>query len=368
MAGETETTTTPTDGGPLAESITDEQAVAMMANLADDDGETQEERPDAENAHVEGDDTGEEREASEETGEEGEGEQETEQQEQTETEDDAPPQFWDAEDREAFAKLGPETKAIVRKYEQKRVQFEQEKNREVATKVKEAQDGARDLLGYIKDGAEWWKANGAEFQKNFGDKWAGVNWDDLSENTPAEYTRLMRLRDKEAEQLRRAKERGERDMAIAAETVKGEIAQRKRAAHDTLAKQMPDQFGPEKFETTYKALGQYLFDQFRPHTDASVPDQAIAARINAIHEAPLFMMAAKAWLYDEAKKKASTVTGKPGPTANTTASTTPTRVQPGPAPKGGGDRNAGEARRVGERFRKSGSVNDAARLIQLNGL
>ena len=118
---------------------------------------------------------------------------------------------------------------------------------------------------------------------------------------------------------------------------------------------MPQYFSDDKADQTYRDIGRFLFEK-------GIPPE----RINAIHEAPIIELALAAMRFEQAQKQASTATG---PVATSTARTTPTRVEPGPATRAG-SRNTEAARQVGERFRQGGgaSIADAAELIRLNGL
>jgi hypothetical protein len=354
MAGEAETTAqTTTEAPELPESTDVHGAARLMDGLADDGGGEQEERADTANANEEGGDTVETEEASEDR------EADTDETQETEAAGDAP-QFWDAEDREAYKQLPPTAKAIVLKYEQKRVAFEQEKGRETAQVRAEARQVVERAAGFIEQGAAWWQQNGPAFQQAFADRWSQVDWNKLAADNPAEWTRLKQQRDHEATLLIEANRRGEAEMAVANNRTQRKFAETKQAQHDQLAKKLPQFFGPDVAAKTYKDLGDFLVSKGLP-----------ADRINAIHEAPIIELALAAMRFEQAQKQASGVTNRKDPvTGKFTASTTPTRVAPGPTARAGGDQRGEAARRVGERFRKSGgaSIADAAELIRLNDL
>lgn len=182
----------------------------------------------------------------------------------------------------------------------------------------------------------------------------GVDWKTLAEKDPAEYARLDQERQKEAGLLADANRLQQEDTNIATERAAQAFKLAKQAENAKLAHSLPDYFGsPEKAQKTYETLGKFLFAKGIP-----------ADRVAQIHEAPIIEMALNAMRFEQAQKKASTVT-----TANTTARATPTRVVPGPASRAG-NRTSDAARQVGERFRKNGgnSIADAAELIRLNGL
>lgn len=363
MAGETETTggtaATTEATVELPENTDIAGAVALMGEAGlGDDTEAPNANPDTANAQEEGGDTETEREGGE--GGDQETETETEQQEQEATTDaNGAPEFWSAEDKAILDAAPADVKAaltpLLRKYEHQRIQFVNEKVREAAQVREQAVKVAQDVVGIVEQGAAWWQANGPAFEQAFGDKWAQIDWNKLAADNPAEWARLKQQRDNEATLLAEAKKRGEADMATANANAKARLQQAKAASTVQLAAKLPEHFGPAVAAKTYEELGAFLSSRgFEPD------------RINAIHEAAMIEIALEAMLYRKAKAQASTVTR----TANTTAKTTPTRVQPGPAVRATGNRNAEQARQVGERFRKSGgaSIADAAELIRLNNL
>ncbi len=271
------------------------------------------------------------------------------------------PEFWSAEDKAAWATVPPALRPILKKYEANRVAFEQEKVREAAQVRKEATEQVQKVAGVVDEAAKWWTTNGPQFFKAFGDKWAGVDWMQLSKDDPAKCQELTILRDHEASLLRQAHEKGQRDIEAASQRAQGQLQEAKRTEHEKIAAKLPEFFGSsEKATSTYKELGEFLFSKGIP-----------AERINNIYEAPIIEMALNAMRFEKAQKQASTVVTRDATTGKFTAKTAPTRVQPGPATRqGAGDRNAELSRRVGERFRKTdgADIRDMAELIRLNGL
>lgn len=339
---------------PLPDSADIHEVAALMDGF--DDPEEGDGEPDGGNAQPEGG------EVAREAGEEGDGGEQAADsaQEQTADEFAEPPAFWSSEDKAAYATVPPALRPLIHKYEKQRVAFEQEKAREAATVRKESEEKVKEVATVVEDAVKWWQANGPQFFKSFGDKWAGVDWNKLAEENPAEWTRFRQQHDSEQRLLLEANERAQRDRQLAERQAQSTLVERKRAAHEVMVQEMPDHFAGEKAASTYDRLGKYLMEQGIP-----------AERINAISEAPIIRLAMKAMLLDEAKKQASTVVNRDDTTGRFTAKTTPTRVRPGPATRqGAGDQNAELARRVGERFRKSGgaSIADAADLIRLNNL
>jgi hypothetical protein len=243
---------------------------------------------------------------------------------------------------------------VLKKYEQQRVEFVNEKAREAATIRARAAEEVQRANAVVDQAAQWWQQAGPALQQAFADKWSQVNWTALAEKNPAEWARLNQIRMDEAAVLAEASRRGQQDVQAATASAEQTFQHAKHVEHAKLAQKLPDYFGaPETSQKTYDELGKFLLAKGIP-----------ADRINQIHEAPIIEMALNAMRFEQAQKRASTVT-----TANTTARTTPTRVVPGPASRAG-NRTSDAARQVGERFRKNGgnSIADAAELIRLNGL
>jgi hypothetical protein len=275
--------------------------------------------------------------------------------------DDEPPAFWSADDRAAWQAVPRTLRPVIAKYEQQRIAFVNERAREAAQAREEAGRVAQTAAGIVEQSAAWWQQNGPAFQQAFADKWAGVDWNKLAEESPAEWTRLKQQRDNEAALLLEAERRGQADVALANQRAEQALIETRRVEHAKLAARLPQYFGPDVAARTYDELGKFLFAKGIP-----------ADRINAIHEAPIIELALAAMRFEEAQKLAlQSRQSRPseGGDAGSTAKTTPTRVAPGPAGRTG-NRTGDAARQVGERFRKSGgaSIADAAELIRLSGL
>jgi hypothetical protein len=269
-------------------------------------------------------------------------------------EDAEPPEFWGAEDKAAWNAVPPELRPVLKKYEQRRVEFVNEKAREAAqVRTQAAQDVER-ANAVITQAAQWWQQTGPALQRAFANKWATVDWKALAEKDPAEYARLDQERQKEAALLADASRRQQEDTKVATERAAQAFELAKQAENAKLAHRLPDYFGsPDKAQKTYAELGKFLFAKGIP-----------ADRIAQIHEAPIIEMALAAMRFEQAQQKA--LAAKAG---KTQGKPTPTRVAPGPASRVG-NRTSDAARQVGERFRKNGgnSIADAAELIRLNGL
>jgi hypothetical protein len=336
------------NGTAAPESVDVAEAVALMADLGEAGDDEAEET--ASDADGEGGDA-----VAEGDGEEGESAEEAADEEaEAPAESSDAPEFWNAEDKAAWNAVPAELRPLLRKYEQQRVEFVNEKAREAATVRAQAAAEVQRANAVVDQAAQWWQQAGPALQQAFADKWSQVNWTALAEKNPAEWARLNQIRMDEAAVLAEASRRGQQDVQAATARAEQAFQHAKHVEHAKLAQKLPDYFGaPETSQKTYDALGKFLLAKGIP-----------ADRINQIHEAPIIEMALNAMRFEQAQKRASTVT-----TANTTARTTPTRVVPGPASRAG-NRTSDAARQVGERFRKNGgnSIADAAELIRLNGL
>jgi hypothetical protein len=261
------------------------------------------------------------------------------------------PSFWSAEDKAAWETIPPQLRPLIKKYEQQRNEHVKGKEQEAARIRQEAIEYAKQAADVVVKGAEWWQANGQTFFKAFGDRWAQVNWSALAEQNPAEWARLKQMHEAEGHLLRQAHERGQQDIAAAQRREQAQIEESKRASHEQVARELPNLYGTaERAAKTYDTIGKYLLSQ-----------GIDAPRINAIHEAPIIRIATKAWLYDQAKNRASTAANG---TANTPGARTPLRVAPGPAPRAA-NQTSERQRQASERIRKGGSISarEAAALM-----
>jgi hypothetical protein len=339
------------NGTARPDSVDVAEAVALMADLGEAGADEAEEA--AAGDEDEGDDApadgGGERDES--------AAEDADEEAEASTEDGEAPEFWSADDKAAWESVPAELRPVLRKYEQQRVEFANEKAREAAqVRTRAAQDVER-ANAVIVQAAQWWQQAGPALQRAFASKWAEVDWKTLAEKDPAEYARLDQERQKDQALLADANRRQQEDTRAANDRAAQAFEQARQAENAKLAHKLPDYFGsPQTAHKTYGALGKFLFAKGIP-----------ADRINQIHEAPIIELALNAMRFEQAQKKASPITN-PG-AANTTARATPTRVAPGPARRTGNQASEA-ARQVGERFRKNGgnSVADAAELIRLNGL
>jgi hypothetical protein len=354
------------DNGTAApESVDVAEAVALMAGLGEAGDDEAEETASADGD--EGDD------AVAEGGGEGDdtADEAADEEAEASAEDGEAPEFWSAEDKAAWESVPAELRPVLKKYEQQRVEFVNEKAREAAAVRTQAAQDVERANAVIAQAAQWWQQTGPALQRAFASKWAQVDWKALAEKDPAEYARLDQERQKEQGLLADANRRQQEDTKIATERAAQALELVKQGENAKLAHKLPDYFGnPEKAQKTYSELGKFLFAKGIP-----------ADRIAQIHEAPIIEMALNAMRFEQAQKKASPVLRSSegavtSGAANTTAKllgyqqrATPTRVAPGPARRTGNQASEA-ARQVGERFRKNGgnSIADAAELIRLNGL
>jgi hypothetical protein len=401
MAAETETNTSP---GPAAnpaaapapervelpESATVEEAVGFLMQVEDEAEAPPPVNPNA-RPRKEGDEIDPPADALRDLEAEGDGEGEAdaeagegEQEDEGEPQEQEPeaavadaPEFWSDDDKKVLAALPKDAQAAVsatvRKYEQARIAFVNEKVRETAGKVKEAEGAAQQLHDMVAGNATWWQQVWPKLQTAYTDKWtsklteAGVqSWEELADRDPGLWAKYKQQRDNEAAMLVEANRRGQADIQRAREQQARADAQRIQAAkgeaHAEMLKKYPDAFkNPD--EIYNNKLGPYM-----------VAHGISVDRVNAISEAPILEIAYKAMLYDQAeaaKKAAKTqvsavLDGKTKPGAQphpNPAAATPTRVTPG-APVRVANRQGEAHRQVSERFRKSGSVGDAAALIE----
>jgi hypothetical protein len=357
MAGETEST--------APESVDVAGAIALMGELAKDADDEEKAERESDTAADGGDgDDADAAEADEDVGESEEPEEAADEEAEAAAEHAEPPEFWSAADKAAWNSVPAELRPVLKKYEQQRVEFVNEKAREAATIRARAAEEVQRANAVVDQAAQWWRQAGPALQQAFADKWSQINWTALAEKNPSEWARLNQIRMDEAAVLAEANRRGQQDVQAATARAEQAFEHAKRVEHDKLAQKLPDYFGsPEAAHKTYDELGKFLFSKGIP-----------ADRINQIHEAPIIEMALNAMRFEQAQKKASPVLRSSERTvtsgaANTTARATPTRVAPGPARRTGNQASEA-ARQVGERFRKNGgnSIADAAELIRLNGL
>src|SRR5262249_57146001 len=100
------------------------------------------------------------------------------------------PEFWSAEDRATWTAVPAELRPVLKKYEQQRVEFVNEKAREAAAIRAQAIEEVQRLNATIDQAATWWQQAGPAMQRALADKWSGVDWSALAEKDPKEWARL----------------------------------------------------------------------------------------------------------------------------------------------------------------------------------
>jgi hypothetical protein len=254
---------------PRPDSVDVAEAVALM----DDLGETAEDEVEetASGDGDEGDDA--ENEGGEDGGETA--EDAADEEAEASAEDAEPPEFWSADDKAAWESVPAELRPVLKKYEQQRVEFANEKAREAAQARAQAAQDVERANAVIVQAAQWWQQTGPALQQAFANKWATVDWKALAEKDPAEYARLDQERQKEQALLADANRRQQEDTKAATERAVQALELAKQAENAKLAHKLPDYFGsPEKAAKTYDELGNFLFAKGIP-----------ADRITQINEA-----------------------------------------------------------------------------------
>lgn len=320
MSAETETNAQPTTSEPDNSPESWAEASNEVADAAPASSET-----------ASGEET-----ASQEAGEQAEGEAAAD-----DADADPPPEFWSAERKEQWKKIqDPEIRAAIRDHYEEATRSTNKKIEEAALKARQAEEQAKTYQANQEQLAAWWNTTGPQLVGAFQNKWAGVDWNKLSAENPAEYVRLTQQRDSEAGMLRDAQTRHQAEMK-AVETRREQAHQQERAAeHAKLAKSHPAEFSGDKAQETYNTLSKYLLDQ------GIAPD-----RLKGIYEEAVVSTVLKAYKYDQLRAKAKGVTDPASSPQN--AAKTPTRVAPGPGQSRTGNQGS-EAERQAIQALKSG--------------
>jgi hypothetical protein len=271
--------------------------------------------------------------------------------------EESAPEFWSAEDKAAWDDVPADVRPLLKKYEQQRVEFVNEKAREAAQVREQARAEVARHAAMVEQAARWWGEAGPALQHAFANKWAQVDWKALAERNPSEWARLNQQRLDEAAMLAEAERRGQADRQAAEQRAHQEFLEARDGEHKKLAEKLPDFFGtPDAAAKTYDELGRFLLAKGIP-----------ADRVNAVYEAPIIELALNAFRFEQAQQHAlqSAARAKQGQSARPT----PTRIAPGPGSRPG-NRGSDAVRQASERFRQSGgsSLDDAAELIRLNDL
>jgi len=242
--------------------------------------------------------------------------------EQPEVDNDPPPEFWSNERKAQWAKItDPDVRAAIKGHVEDANRAISGKMEEAAKTRKAAEEAARQYQANQDQLAAWWQQNGQRIGEMVQGKWAGVDWNRLSAENPAEWARLRQQYESEMTSLREMQTRHEAEVK-AAEARRVQAHQQERLAeHQKLAAKYPEEFGQGKADGTYKTLSEYVLSH-----------GISAERLSGIYEAPVVEIIQKAYKYDQIQKKAKEVTS-PKP-SETPARTTPTRVVPGASQRG----------------------------------
>jgi hypothetical protein len=257
--------------------------------------------------------------------------------------DDPPPAFWSVERKALWSRVtDPEVRAAIRGHVE-------DASRAISAKMEEAARARRAAEETIaaehrnRDQlAAWWRHNGPAIQSLVQGRWAGVDWNKLAADNPAEYVRLKALKDRDDTSFREIAERHDAEVQAAAQRTKEAHERERVAEHAKLASSLPAEFGDGKAQATYDTLSKYLLDQ-----------GISGERISNIYEESIVKIVLKAYKYDQLQAKAKEVTSPRSPAQG--ATTTPTRIAPGAAqrsanPEGEAKRQAIQALKSGKRL------------------
>lgn len=176
----------------------------------------------------------------------------------------------------------------------------------------------------------------------------GINWSELRENDPAEYsakkTEMAERRQRLEEMKRDASSKWREQMEKAQQEAQAQHQERLKAEHEALIEKVPEWRDEEKAKVEKGELAKYLMSQgFSEQDVASAADHR------------LILMARKAMLFDKRSTESKAALKK--------VAKIPKVMKPGtPKPKEQQTREQQEKAR--QRLRKSGSVDDAFALLK----
>lgn len=258
-------------------------------------------------------------------------------------ETDKPPEFWSADKKALWSKVtDPEVRAAIRDHEKAISVATARKLEESAVKVRQAEDGAKVALGNQDQLAAWWKQNGQSIQRMMLGRWADVDWNRLSTESPADYVRLKQEFEAEQGMVRQMGARHQQEVERSTQRELQKHQQARASEHAKLAEKYPKEFGSGAAEKTYEALSKYVLAQ------GIAPE-----RLEGIYEVAVVEMIRKAYRYDQLQAKARKITD-PRMQA-TPASQTPKRVVPGPGVQPG-NRTDEATRQALERLRSGAKL------------
>ncbi len=244
------------------------------------------------------------------------------------------PHFWSAERKADFANLPADLQQYVLENDKQAQRTVSQKLEEAATARKAADaemEGLKTLAGRISEAAE-------RAEETFGDRWGAVTaeqWVQLAKEDPARYTQLKAQHDAEREAVQQAK------------TAKDAATQLQRAQwvaseEDRLKTLAPELADPVKGPANRSAVAAYL--QTQGVSEQDLPN------VGALEVS----IAWKAMQYD---KGLSALKARPA------AEKAPVR----PAASSSQSPQSSALAKADTRFKQTGSVEDAVRLLNLKG-
>lgn len=327
-------------GGPAAPEITDTRsaAAALEGLLVFGEG-SGESAP----AGTETEDSGGEPDAgSRETATTGEEEGHTEAQ-PTAAAPIEPPKSWSAEDRALFSKLPPEAQAVVSRRESEREAQFTRRAQEIADERKgfeseraAMQQHRSQYLTSLQQLVAVALPEAAQFQN--------VDWAKLSAENPAEFVRLQGLRESAQSRVRAIAAEMQRVQQAQAQEQHQAVQRHLVAEREKLVAAVPEFGDPAKAPAFAKDLGSWLGRQ-------GFSEQEIGSAMD--HR--LISLAVKAMRADQAEAARTSAAAK--------KANPPPRVQQ-PGTTAAPDQGNGKVREAAGRFGRSGSVRDAAALLE----
>jgi hypothetical protein len=239
-------------------------------------------------------------------------------------EGDEPPEFWSKEKKALWSKItDPEVKAAILEHERTASTVTSKRLEEASLKVKAATEAEKAALDNQAQAVQWWQTMAPVLNQVVEGRWAGVDWNRMAQESPAEYVKFKAQYEQERGVLQQMGQKHQADMQVLQQRAQAAEQEARRVEHSKLAEKYPREFGDTKAaEQTYGVLSNWLVSQ-------GIPSE----RISTIYEAPIVEIVRKAYKYDQLRQKAKEVTN-PKPDA-ASASTTPKRVVPGPARSAG---------------------------------
>jgi hypothetical protein len=245
-----------------------------------------------------------------------------------------PPHFWSAEAKARFAELPYELQLVVQENEKAGSKAATQRLEE-ATLAKKAAEAKAEVLASL---AERIEAAAEQAEATFANRWAGMDqaaWLKLSRENPNQYIQLKAQHDAEMNAVQQA--RSAKDATSQVEHARWVSEQ------ETLLKTIaPDLTDPVKGPANRGAVAEYLKSQ-------GVAEQALS-NVGALEVS----IAWKAMQYDKGRTAL-----KPRPAAEKAP------IRPAASPSQSPQSNA--LANAETRFKRSGSVEDAVRLLNLKG-